>query len=145
MVNVLNVELVAIGATAGLRWRRKVRFPGLVAVAGLALTCAIVPAHATNFEACVDEAKQNHNDAVLESYTFYKCEGKIAERLFARPDECPGGVKPPLKSLVEKTRWLDDGVFRTLAWTAGKCRGLCEARAFNSKDATFLCVLRIYK
>lgn len=121
------------------------KVPGLVAVAGLALMCALAPAHATNFDACVDEAKQYHNDAMSESYASYRCEGKIAERLFARPDECPGGVKPTLKSLVEKTKRLDDGVYRRLTWTAGKCSGLCEARVFDSKDATFLCELRIHK
>jgi hypothetical protein len=101
-------------------------------------------ANATNFEVCVNEAKTNHNDTTAEGYTSYKCESTTAEKLLARPDECPGGTKPSLRSLVRKSRQFDDGFWSSLSWTAGKCVGSCETRSYDSKDTTFLCEVRVY-
>jgi hypothetical protein len=108
----------------------------------LALCPAI--ANATNFEVCVNEAKTNHNDAPAEGYASYKCEGTTAEKLLARPDECPGGTKPSLRNLVRKSRQFDDGVWSSLSWTAGKCVGMCETRSYDSKEPTYLCEVRVY-
>jgi hypothetical protein len=101
-------------------------------------------ANATNFEVCVNEAKTNHNDTTAEGYTSYKCEGTTAEKLLARPDECPGGAKPSLRSLARKSRQFDDGLWSSLSWTAGKCVGSCETRSYDSKDPTYLCEVRVY-
>jgi hypothetical protein len=101
-------------------------------------------ANATNFEVCVNEAKTNHNDTTAEGYTSYKCEGTTAEKLLARPDECPGGTKPSLRSLVRKSKQLDDGLYSSLSWTAGKCVGSCETRSYDTKDPTYLCEVRVY-
>jgi hypothetical protein len=101
-------------------------------------------ANATNFEVCVNEAKTNHNDTTAAGYTSYKCEGTTAEKLLARPDECPGGTKPSLGSLVRKSRQFDDGLWSSMSWTAGKCIGSCETRSYDSKDTTYLCEVRVY-
>jgi hypothetical protein len=110
----------------------------------LCLTLYPAIASATNFDVCVNEAKTNHNDTTAEGYTSYKCESTTAEKLSARPDECAGGPKPSLRSLTRKTRQLDDGVYMSLSWTAGKCAGSCETRSYDSKDTTYLCEVRVY-
>jgi hypothetical protein len=102
-------------------------------------------ASATNFDVCVNEAKTNHNDTTAEGYTSYKCEGTIAEKLSARPDECTGGPKPSLRGITRKSKQLDDGLYSSLSWTAGKCTGSCETRSYDSKDTTYLCEVRVYQ
>jgi hypothetical protein len=107
------------------------------------LLCPAI-ASATNFDVCVNEAKTNHNDTTAEGYTSYKCEGTTAEKLLARPDECESGTKPSLHSLVRKSRQLDDGLWSSLSWTAGKCVGTCQTRSYDSRDTTYLCEIRVY-
>lgn len=102
-------------------------------------------AGATNFEACIYDAKQNNKVTAATGYTLYKCEGSTAEKLSARPDECPAGnVRPPFASLNRNQTQLSDGLSATVKWTAGKCTGACELRSYDSKDATFTCEVRIY-
>lgn len=101
-------------------------------------------AAATNFDVCVNEAKANHNDTTVDNYTSYKCEGSTAEKLAARPDECPGGQKPSDRSLSRKTKPLPDGLYSSLRWRAGKCEGMCESVSSNSKDTTYTCTLKIF-
>ncbi len=101
-------------------------------------------ASATNFDVCVNEAKTNHNDTAGDGFTSYKCEGATAEKLSARPDECTGGAKPSLRSLARKSRQLDDGLYSSMSWTAGKCVGSCEMRSYDSQNTTYLCEVRVY-
>jgi hypothetical protein len=101
-------------------------------------------ANATNFEVCVNEANTNQHAMPAEGYTSFKCEGTTAEKLLARPDECPGGTKPSLRSLIRKSKQFDDGFWSSVSWTAGKCVGSCETRSYDSKDTTYLCEVRVY-
>jgi hypothetical protein len=114
----------------------------------LALCFALYPAiaGATNYDVCVSEARTNHTDTAAEGYASYKCEGTTAEKLTARPDECTdgGALKPALRSLVRKSRQLDDGLYTSLTWIAGRCTGACETRSYDSKDTTYLCEVRVY-
>jgi hypothetical protein len=98
--------------------------------------------HISNFEDCVNESKQNHTDRAADNYSSYKCEGKTAAVLAARPDECEGGRKPPLHSLVAQQRKLEDGLYRRLSWREDLCSGVCETRFYDSKDTTYLCEVR---
>jgi hypothetical protein len=111
----------------------------------LLLTLCPALAGATNFEACVDDAKANNKVTTAEGYAAYKCTAKRAEKLAAGPDECPGGIKPALRSLTRKSDQLDDGLYTILSWTAGKCSGWCETRSYDSKDTTYSCEVRIYE
>jgi hypothetical protein len=101
-------------------------------------------AGATNFDACVTDAKTSHNETAGTGYSSYKCEGTTAEKLSARPDECGGGQKPPLSSLVRKKQQFDDGLWSQLSWRAGKCSGSCEMRSYDSKDTHYQCEVKIY-
>jgi hypothetical protein len=102
-------------------------------------------AGATNFDACVNDAKQTDSVATADGYISYRCENTTAEKLAARPDECPvGDVKPPLSSLVRRQTQLDDGLLTSLSWRAGRCSGSCEMRSFDSQEATYNCEVRIY-
>jgi len=108
------------------------------------LTLCPALAGATNFEACVNDAKQNNSVVMADGYTAYKCDATTAEKLTARPDECPDGAKPLLRNLARKYRQLDDGLYTSLSWKAGRCLGSCETRSYDSKDTTYFCEVRIY-
>jgi hypothetical protein len=112
----------------------------------LGLCLALYPAigHAANFDGCVSDAEQTDSVTTADGYISYRCESTTAEKLFARPDECPlGNVKPPLRGLVRTQRQLDDGLLTSLSWRAGKCSGSCEMRSFDSKETTYQCEVRI--
>src|SRR5262249_47573867 len=112
----------------------------------LCLTLYPVAVGATNFEACINEATQNSSATIADGYTSYKCEGVTAERLSARPDECPGGTKPALRSLglARTSRQLEDGLNMSLTWAVGQCTGSCDMQANNSRDTTYHCEVRVY-
>jgi hypothetical protein len=114
-------------------------------VFGLCLTLYPAIATAGNFDACVNDAKQTDSVTTADGYVSYRCENATAEKLSARPDECPAGnVKPPLRSLVRTQTQLDDGLLTSLSWRAGRCSGSCEMRSFDSREATYNCEVRIY-
>ena len=111
--------------------------------AGLAFLPATARA-ATNFDACVDDARQT-GSVTTEGYVSYRCESTTAEKLSARPDACPvGGMKPALRNLARRQQQLDDGLVTTVSWTAGRCAGSCVMRSFDFKDTSYACEVRIY-
>jgi hypothetical protein len=110
----------------------------------LCLVLCPAVASATNFDKCVTEARTNHTETTVEGYTAYKCEGETAEKLSARPDECPGGKKPDLRNLIRTKQQFDDGLFSKLEWRIGKCSGSCEARSYDNKETHYQCELHVY-
>jgi hypothetical protein len=112
---------------------------------GLCLMLYPAIAAATNFDACVNDATQAGSVTTADGYISYRCENTTAEKLSARPEECPvGNVKPPLRSLVRTQTQVDDGLLMSLSWRAGRCSGSCEMRSFVSKGAAYNCEVRIY-
>jgi hypothetical protein len=126
--------------------RRRKHSPRIGRIVFLCLAVHPAVAAANNFEDCVDSAKQNNNETAADNYSAYKCEGTIAEKLSARPDECPGGSKPAVDRLQRGRvmRQLEDGLYLRLSWKVEKCSGVCETTSYVSKDATHLCEVRIY-
>jgi hypothetical protein len=96
--------------------------------------------HVSNFEACVGEAKEK---STMENYSSWKCEGATAQRLAARPDQCPGDVKPLLRNVERRTRQLDDGLYLRIIWRTNECAGQCETRIYNyARDTAYMCEVR---
>lgn len=126
-------------------------FPGnrLVRTRLLCSLClSLIPTVASatsNFDACIDDAKQAGSSITTDGYVSYRCEHATAEKLSARPDECPvGHVRPALESLARRQQQLDDGLLTTVTWTAGRCTGSCVMRSFDFKDTTYACEVRTY-
>lgn len=113
-------------------------------VVGLSLSLLPTVAGAANFDTCMNDAMQA-GSVTTDGYVSYHCANATAEKLSARPDECPvGHVRPALKSLVRRQQQLDDGLLTTVAWTAGRCTGSCVMRSFDSQETTYACEVRIY-
>jgi len=98
----------------------------------------------SNVEACVNEAKQKHEDSKIDNYTSYKCEGPTALRLTTRPDECATGVKLPLNRIHSISRNLEDGLYVRSSWDESTCGGTCEIRYYENKDPSYFCEVRKY-
>ena len=98
----------------------------------------------SNFDACVNEARQNHTERVTDTYYSYQCEGATAERLAARPDQCGDGAKPSQSQLKSSLQQVEDGLYLRMKWRTGMCAGLCEARLYaDDREATHKCELHI--
>jgi hypothetical protein len=99
--------------------------------------------HVSNFEACVNEAKQRHADSTTDTYSSYKCDGATAQKLVARPDECSGDAKPSLTRIERKSKPLEDGLYLRMTWRTQVCAGLCETRLYNdTRETSYLCEVR---
>jgi hypothetical protein len=98
---------------------------------------------ASNFDACVSEAKQRHTDAIMETYFSYKCDGVIAQRLAARPDQCGADVRPSRSRIQRSSRQLEDGLYLRMIWRTGVCAGMCETRIYSdARETRYLCEVR---
>jgi hypothetical protein len=98
---------------------------------------------ASNFDACVSEARQRHTDSVMETYFSYKCDGVIAQRLAARPDQCGGDVRPSRSRIERSSRQLEDGLYLRMIWRTGVCAGMCETRFYTDvRETRYLCEVR---
>lgn len=111
---------------------------------GLWLTLAPTLAAASNFDACMTEATLA-GSVTTDGYVSYHCAGTTAEKLAARPDECPvGRIRPALKSVVRQQQPFDDGLLTSVSWTAGRCWGKCAMRSFDYKETSYGCEVRVY-
>jgi hypothetical protein len=99
--------------------------------------------HVSNFDACVNASKLRHTDSVMENYLSYKCDGAIAERLAARPDQCSLDLKPSLHRIVRKSRQLDEGLYVRMIWSTEVCAGMCETMIYrDARETSYLCEVR---
>jgi hypothetical protein len=97
----------------------------------------------SNFDACVSDGTQRHTDATMENYLSYKCDGIIAQKLAARPDQCADDVRPPLRNIERKSRQLTDGLYLRMIWRTHVCAGMCETRIYSDgRDTNYLCEVR---
>jgi hypothetical protein len=104
---------------------------------------AVAQEGVSNFDACVSEAKQRHTDAIMETYFSYKCDGIVAQRLAARPDQCGADVMPSRSRIERSSRQLEDGLYLRMIWRTGVCAGMCETRFYSDDRATrYLCEVR---
>jgi hypothetical protein len=79
----------------------------------------------------------------MENYLSFKCDGGTAERLAARPDQCAGDARPPLRNVERSSRQLDDGLYLRIIWRTDVCAGMCEARLYiDARDTSYLCEVR---
>jgi hypothetical protein len=112
----------------------------------MAMCSAIASAqeqHVSNFEACISEAKERHSETTLDDYTSWKCVGATAQRLAARPDQCPADVRPLLRNVEHHVRQLDDGYYTRVVWRTNVCAGQCETRFYSdSRETDYLCDVR---
>jgi hypothetical protein len=109
----------------------------------LAMWSGIVSAQSdSNFDACVTDAKQNHTDSTMDSYTSWRCEGDVAQRLAVRPDSCSADPRPG--RIERNTRQLEDGLYLRMTWSTRTCAGMCEIRFYNKdpKATSYLCDVR---
>lgn len=104
---------------------------------------AVAQQGVSNFDACVSAAKQRHTDSVMETYFSYKCDGAIAQRLAARPDQCGADVRPSRSRIVRSSRQLEDGLYLRMIWRTGVCAGMCETRLYSdARETRYLCEVR---
>jgi hypothetical protein len=104
---------------------------------------AVAQEGVSNFDACVSEAKQRHTDATMEAYFSYKCDGVIAQRLAARPDQCGADVRPSRTRIQRSSRQLEDGLYLRMIWRTGVCAGMCETRFYSdARETRYLCEVR---
>ena len=111
----------------------------------VAMCCglAIAQEGVSNFDACVSEAKQRHTDAIMETYFSYKCDGVIAQRLAARPDQCGADVRPSRSRIQRSSRQLEDGLYLRMIWRTSLCAGMCETRFYSdARETRYLCEVR---
>jgi hypothetical protein len=97
----------------------------------------------SNFETCVSEARQNRADAEMPNYLSYKCDGPIAQKLAARPDQCYADIKPSLRNIDRWSRQLADGLYLRMIWRTEVCAGMCETRIYSdARPTNYLCEVR---
>lgn len=97
----------------------------------------------SNFDACVNEARQNHTERVKENFYSYECHGATAEKLAARPDQCGNDVKPAQSQLKNGLQQVEDGLYLTTTWRTTRCAGLCQTRLYaDTRQTTHTCELR---
>jgi hypothetical protein len=98
---------------------------------------------ASNFEACISEAKERRSETTTEDYTSWRCVGATAQKLAARPDQCPADIKPPIRNVEHHVRQLDDGYYTRVVWRTDVCAGQCETRFYNdTRETNYLCDVR---
>jgi hypothetical protein len=116
----------------------------MLCVLCLAMWSGIASAqYVSNFDACVSDARQKHTDSTMENYTSFKCDGAVAQKLAARPDECSADVRPSAGRIERRSRQLDDGLYLRMTWSTQACAGRCEIRFYNdARDPNYLCEVR---
>jgi hypothetical protein len=104
---------------------------------------AIAHGRISNFDACVSAAEQRHADSIMDTYLSYKCDGAVAQRLAARPDQCGADVRPSRSRIVRSSRQLEDGLYLRMIWRTGACAGMCETRSYSdARETKYLCEVR---
>jgi hypothetical protein len=110
---------------------------------GVASTQVANAQYVSNFDACVNDARQKRTDSTMENYTSFKCDGVTAQKLAARPDECSADVRPSANRIERRSRQLGDGLYLRMIWRTQVCAGMCEIRFYNdSRDPSYLCEVR---
>lgn len=97
----------------------------------------------SNFDTCVNEARQNHTERVKENFYSYECRGITAEKLAARPDQCGNDVKPALSAVKNLMEPDEAGLVLTTKWRTTRCAGRCLTTLYaDSRETTHTCELR---